>query len=168
VIPQIHIDFKQKLSELSTAQLQSLTEEDIKAYALTIPQLTLLNTNRDMLLKECADLASTNNTDANLNIRDRILEERTTALAETEQWSKLAKEFTDNLTVLKPLTRVNDMQSVETYLGELEAELKRLNSEQETITAHLQGDLAPEQVRAFLDLRTRIRELEALQKLLLT
>ena len=166
--PGVHIDFKPRLKELGLERVQALTEEDVTTYALTVPQVTLLYANRNMLLKECAQLASKVHVDTNVLIRDRIVEERKATLAEAEAIDKKTQEFNENLLTLRSLTRVLTSQTSTNYISEINAEIARLASHQTEIMTNLRAEPNPEHLQAYLQLRIRFRELEAIKSLLIS
>lgn len=104
--PTVRVDFTSKLKELPIAQLQALTEDDLNRYALAIPGLILLCTNRDLLVKECVGLASESYLGANMGLRDRIMEDRQSLLQAAESFNRKSQEFKSNLAALRPLSRV--------------------------------------------------------------
>lgn len=104
--PAVTVNFTQSLKELTLPQLQALTEEDLTRYAMTIPSLTLLCTNRDFLIRECVDMASDNYTEANMGLRNRIMEDRQNLLQTADSFSRKSQEFEANLIALRPLSRV--------------------------------------------------------------
>lgn len=105
--PEVKVDFTQRLKDLTLPQLQALTEEDLTRYAMAIPHLTLLCTSRDMLIRECVDIASDNYAGANMGMRDRIMEDRQNLLQTADWFYRKSHEFQANLAALRPLTRVH-------------------------------------------------------------
>ena len=161
------VDFTHILKAMTVTQLQALTEEDLNRYVLAIPDLILLCTSRDLMVKECVGLASERYSGANMGLSDRIMEDRQSLLQAAESFNRQSQEFKSNLVALRPLSRVLPTQTTDSYQADITRELQALTSQQESLLTNFHGSLTSAQVQAYVQLRTRVRELEALKTLLL-
>ena len=103
----LNVDFSDRLRELSSAQLQAMSEDDITAYALTVPQLTAMYITRDKLLKDCADMASTNHAEENIAVRDDIIRDREESVRLAEENEKLRKTLAEKTEAYGKLRKVS-------------------------------------------------------------
>lgn len=77
-------------------------------------------------------------------------------------------EFKTNLAALKPLSRVRCRQTIDAYTNTISQEIQALKVQQDSLAGSLLGEITSAQVQAYVQVRSRIRELEVLQNLIRT